>query len=232
MSNNIGQNCASIDKGEAWEPISQVIVKGDKHTYTSGTTTGRTIEVDCGIGTQTIADNLLAALSGYVYQPYDCKDALIKPSMELGQTISVGNVYSIVASMTIKGDMILAADVSAPSSGDVDHEYPYDEWKKTVDAKNIRHGGGGGTMDGEGITDNSITTDQTNQYINDGLAEAYYARDVFAGTVTANYGNFTHVRGNSTCVVAGTFTYKEHTAYWRKASTVTANDNYVLCYLV
>ena len=187
MANNIGQNCASIDKGEAWEPISQVIVKGDKHTYTAGTTTGRTIEVDCGIGTQTIADNLLAALSGYVYQPYDCKDALIKPSMELGQTISVGNVYSIVASMTIKGDMILAADVSAPSSGDVDHEYPYDEWKKTVDAKNIRHGGGGGTMSGEGITDNSLSTEQMDSGVNQSLSDADYSADVFAGSTTANY---------------------------------------------
>lgn len=187
MPNNIGQNCASIDKGETWEPISQVIVKGDKHTYTAGTTTGRTIEVDCGIGTQTIADNLLAALSGYVYQPYDCKDALIKPSMELGQTISVGNVYSIVASMTIKGDMILAADVSAPSSGDVDHEYPYDEWKKTVDAKNIRHGGGGGTMSGEGITDSSLSTDQMNAGINQSLSDADYSADVFAGSTTASH---------------------------------------------
>lgn len=230
MSNNIGQNCASIDKGEPWEPITQVIVKGDKHTYTSGTTTGRTIEVDCGIGTQTIADNLLAALSGYVYQPYDAKDALIKPSIELGQTISVGNVYSIVASITIKGDMILSADVSAPSSGDVDHEYPYDEWKKTVDAKNIRHGGGGGTMDGEGITDNSITTDQTNQYINDGLAEAYYARDVFAGTITAAYGKFT----NGTIKdlnVTSTLNYKYRTCQWKLASEATQHDYHVLCYL-
>ena len=229
MSNNIGQNCASIDKGDPWEPISQVIVKGDKHTYTAGTTTGRTMEVDCGIGTQTIADNLLSALSGYVYQPYDAKDALIKPSIELGQTISVGNVYSIVASMTIKGDMILAADVSAPSSGDVDHEYPYDEWKKTVDAKNIRHGGGGGTMDGEGITDNSITTDQTNGYINTGLSNAYYSADVFAGTVTASYGKFSYSTiGN---LSATTINYQSHACQWRKASDVTQYDRYVMCYI-
>ena len=229
MSNNIGQNCASINKGEPWEPISQVIVKGDKHTYTAGTTTGRTMEVDCGIGTQTIADNLLSALNGFVYQPYDAKDVLIKPSIELGQTISVGNVYSIVASMTIKGDMILAADVSAPSSGDVDHEYPYDEWKKTVDAKNIRHGGGGGTMDGEGITDNSITTDQTNGYINTGLSNAYYSADVFAGTVTADYGKFSH--GTIANLNATTINYQSHACQWRKASDVTQYDRYVMCYI-
>lgn len=233
MSNNIGQRVANIEAEQPWLPITQVKVKVDNsHTYTAGTTTGRTFEIDCPIGSQTIADNLLSVLNGYVYKAYEARDALIKPNIELGQSVSVGDVYSIVGNISIKGDMILSADLSAPSSGELDHEYPYDQWKKVVvDAKNIRHGGGHGTMSGKGITNNSITTDQTDEYINDGLAEAYYARDVFAGTVTANYGNFTHVRGNSTCVVAGTFTYKTHQAYWRKASTVTANDNYVLCYL-
>lgn len=185
--NNIGQRCASIDKGEAWQPISQVIVKGNKHTYTAGLATGRTIEVDCAIGTQTIANNLLSMLSGYVYQPFDAKDALVDPSIELGETISVGDVYSIVAKMTIRGGMILVADVSAPASGDVDHEYPYDEWKKTVDAKNIRHGGGGGTMSGEGITDNSLSTEQMDSGVNQSLSDADYSADVFAGSTTADY---------------------------------------------
>ena len=160
MSNNIGNKVADIKADQAWLPITQVKVKVDQsNTFTAGTTTGRTFEVECPIGSQAVADNLLAALNGYVYKAYEATDALIKPTIELGQSVSVGDVYSIVGGIHIKGDMILAANLSAPSSGDIDHEYPYDQWKRVmVDAKNIRHGGGHGTFSGAGITDNTIVS--------------------------------------------------------------------------
>ena len=158
MSNNIGNKVADIKADQAWLPITQVKVKVDQsNTFTAGTTTGRTFEVECPIGSQAIADNLLAALNGYVYKAYNATDALIKPTIELGQSVSVGDVYSIVGGIHIKGDMILAANLSAPSSGDIDHEYPYDKWKRIiVDAKNIRHGGGHGTVSGAAITDLTV----------------------------------------------------------------------------
>ena len=158
MSNNIGNKVADIKADQAWQPITQVKVKVDQsNTFTAGTTTGRTFEVECPIGSQAVADNLLAALNGYVYKAYEATDALIKPTIELGQSVSVGDVYSIVGGIHIKGDMILAANLSAPGSGDIDHEYPYDKWKRIiVDAKNIRHGGGHGTVSGAAITDLTV----------------------------------------------------------------------------
>ena len=158
MSNNIGNKVADIKADQAWQPITQVKVKVDQsNTFTAGTTTGRTFEVECPIGSQAVADNLLAALNGYVYKAYEATDALIKPTIELGQSVSVGDVYSIVGGIHIKGDMILAADLSAPSSGELDHEYPYDQWKRViVDAKNIRHGGGHGTVSGLAVTPETI----------------------------------------------------------------------------
>lgn len=162
MSNNIGQRVANIEAEQPWLPITQVKVNADdSHTYTAGTTTGRTFEVDCPIGSQAVADNLLSVLNGYVYKAYDARDALIKPNIELGQSVSVGDVYSIVGNISIKGDMILAADLSAPSSGELDHEYPYNQWKKVVvDAKNIRHGGRHGTVSGAAITPGTVGESQ------------------------------------------------------------------------
>lgn len=157
MSNNIGQRVANIEAEQPWLPITQVKVNAGDNTYTAGTTTGRTFVVDCPIGSQTIADNLLSVLNGYVYKAYEARDALIKPNIELGQSVSVGDVYSIVGNISIKGDMILAADLSAPASGELDHEYPYDEWKKVVvDAKNIKHGGRHGTVSGAAITPETV----------------------------------------------------------------------------
>lgn len=219
MSNNIGNRVADIKAEQAWEPITKVVVKVDDSTsYTAGTTTGRTFEVECPIGSQTIANNLLNALNGYVYKAYEATDALIKPTIELGQSVSIGGVYSIVGSIFIKGDMILAANLSAPSSGDIDHEYPYDQWKRVVvDAKNIRHGGGHGTVSGAAITPETVEDTQlaaeavtsakiavaavtsaaiaaaavTNaacdSTVNQSLADADFSADVFAGTATADY---------------------------------------------
>lgn len=225
MSNNIGQRVANVEAEQPWLPITQVKVKvGNSNTYTAGDTTGRTFEVECAIGSQTIANNLLTALNGYVYKAYTATDALIKPNIELGQSVSVGDVYSIVGGIVLKGDMILAADLSAPASGELDHEYPYDEWKKfVVDAKNIRHGGGHGTVSGAAITPETVTGEQlaaeavttakiaagsvTNTIcdaiVNQSLADADYSADVFSGAVTASYTKATNLYCSGRFVVNG-----------------------------
>ena len=57
MSNNIGQRVANIEADQPWLPITQVKVNAGDNTYIAGTTTGRTFEVDCPIGSQAVADN-------------------------------------------------------------------------------------------------------------------------------------------------------------------------------
>lgn len=232
MSNYyIGDNCSNISIDEPWAAVSQVAVKvDDNHIYYAGTTTGRTMNIDCPIGSQAIADSLLSIFNGFVYRAYDATDALIKPSLELGDAVSIGGIYSIVGGLHIEGDAIFAADISAPSSGDIDHEYPYDEFKRVVvAAKNIKHGGRYGTMHGSGITGHSLTTDETDENINQSLADADYSADVFAGAVTADYGKFSYSTiGNLSLT---TLNYKSHAAQWRLASDCVQYDRYVLCYI-
>lgn len=261
MSNNIGQKVADIKAEQAWQPITQVKVKVDNSTtYTAGTTTGRTFEVECAIGSQTVADNLLTALNGYTYKAYEATDALIKPTIELGQSVSVGDVYSVVGGIHIKGDMILAADLSAPGDGELDHEYPYDEWKRViVDAKNIRHGGGHGTVSGLAVTPEtinwvqlaqnavtstrlaiaaveswamaagSVTNAACDANVSQSLADADYSADVFNGVVTADYGKFSY--GTVGNLSCTTLNYKGHAAQWKLASDCVSHDRYVMCYV-
>ena len=232
MSNYyIGDNCSNISIDEPWAAVSQVAVKvDDNHIYYAGTTTGRTMNIDCPIGSQAIADSLLSIFNGFVYRAYDATDALIKPSLDLGDAVSIGGIYSIVGGLYISGDAIFAADLSAPSSGDIDHEYPYEEFKRVVvAAKNIKHGGRYGTMHGSGITGHSLTTDETDETINQSLADADYSADVFAGAVTADYGKFSYSTiGNLSLT---TLNYKSHAAQWRKVSDCVQYDRYVMCYI-
>lgn len=221
MSNHyIGDKCATITIEQPWLPVSQIKVKVDENTtYTAGTNTGRTMEVDCAIGSQTIADNLLAALNGYVYKAYNATDALIKPGMELGDAVSVGGVYSIVGGIYIRGDSILAANLSAPSSGDIDHEYPYEQFKKiVVAAKNIKHGGSYGTMHGSGISGHSISTSQTSSGINQSLADADYSADVFAGGVIAPY-----MKANA--MMTTTFSFNQTALSLKTKTVLDANSS-------
>lgn len=283
MSNNIGNKVADIKADQAWQPITQVKVKVDQsNTFTAGTTTGRTFEVECPIGSQAIADNLLAALNGYVYKAYEATDALIKPTIELGQSVSVGDVYSIVGGIHIKGDMILAANLSAPSSGELDHEYPYDQWKRIiVDAKNIRHGGGHGTFSGAGITDNTIvspkiaplaveaskiadgavegpkianwavtaakiadaavetpklydgavTNTKCSSTVNQSLADADFAGDVFAGDATASWTKVNKIMvtagGMLDIIGSATFKYGNTSISWKSKVVKDENGNNV-----
>ena len=232
MSNYyIGDNCSNISIDEPWAAVSQVAVKvDDNHIYYAGTTTGRTMNIDCPIGSQAIADSLLSIFNGFVYRAYDATDALIKPSLELGDAVSIGGIYSIVGGLYISGDAIFAADLSAPSSGDIDHEYPYDEFKRVVvAAKNIKHGGRYGTMHGSGITGHSLTTDETDESINQSLADADYSADVFAGVVTADYGKFSYSTSGNLSLT--TLNYKSHAAQWRLASDCVQYDRYVLFYI-
>lgn len=283
MSNNIGNKVADIKADQAWQPITQVKVKVDQsNTFTAGTTTGRTFEVECPIGSQAVADNLLAALNGYVYKAYEATDALIKPTIELGQSVSVGDVYSIVGGIHIKGDMILAADLSAPSSGELDHEYPYDKWKRImVDAKNIRHGGGHGTVSGAAITDltvvntkiaplaieaakiadgavegpkianwavtaakiadaavetpklydGAVTNTKCSSTVNQSLADADFAGDVFAGDATASWTKVNKIMvtagGMLDIIGSATFKYGNTSISWKSKVVKDENGNNV-----
>ena len=92
-----------------------------------GTMGARTIEIETPWATQEIADAALNAIGGYVYQPYEAAGALLDPAMELGDTVTVGGVTSVVATIATDFDAMCAADISAPSDEEVDHEYPYED---------------------------------------------------------------------------------------------------------
>lgn len=220
MSNYyIGDRCSNINIDDPWVPVSQVIVKvDDNHSYTAGTTTGRTMNIDCAIGSQTVANNLLSVFNGFIYRAYDATDALIKPNTELGDAVSIGGIYSIVGGLHIEGDAIFAADLSAPSSGDIDHEYPYNQWKKVVvDAKNIRHGGRHGTVSGAALTPATVTSDKID--IPDLLA-SIEALTIKATTITATI-QLVAPLANITYITCGAMNFDGDAVSWQSATVVT-----------
>lgn len=132
MPIRIDQNAATLETSPAFDPISRVTLivgtdeNGDEVSYTAGTDTGRELTAKCPWATQVIADNLLAALVGYVYQPFTAGDALLDPAAELGDEVIVGDITSQLGSIATTFDALYTADIEAPQDEEIDHEYPYE----------------------------------------------------------------------------------------------------------
>lgn len=122
----LGQNASDLDYDEKAAKISRVNLAVDiDHIYTSGDDTGRTLEVSCPWGSQAMADSILAKVSGIEYQPYEASDALLDPATEIGDGITLGGVYSVLAQSYVSLDKQCAANISAPYTDEIDDEYPY-----------------------------------------------------------------------------------------------------------
>ena len=128
MSNavNILRNMVSFDKAEQFDGYSKVIViVSDEIEYSTGTDTGRTLTLNCPWGNQEIANNILQSIKGFQYQPMTAGNALVDPSVEIGDGISANGVYSGVYSLETKFNSNLPTTVSAPADEELYEEHTY-----------------------------------------------------------------------------------------------------------
>lgn len=128
MSNsvNILRNMVSFDKAEQFDGFSKVvIIVSDEIEYSAGTDTGRTLTLNCPWGTQDIANNILQSIKGFQYQPMTAENALVDPSVEIGDGISANGVYSGVYSLETEFNSNLPTTVSAPADEELYEEHTY-----------------------------------------------------------------------------------------------------------
>lgn len=117
---------SDLDTGGQTLAISRVILTVDGETsYTSGDESGKTIEKSCPWGSQAMADRILASVKGVRYRPFTGTDGMLDLSAEVGDGITVGGVYSVLAQTDITFDRLCAADVSAPGANEATSEYSY-----------------------------------------------------------------------------------------------------------
>lgn len=122
----LGPNVSDLDTGEKTLAISRVILTVDGETsYISGDDSGKTLEKNCPWGNQAMADRILASVSGVRYQPFTGTDGMLDLAAEVGDAITVGGIYSVLAQTDITFDRLCAADVSAPGANEATSEYAY-----------------------------------------------------------------------------------------------------------
>lgn len=125
---HLDERTVDLDVGKTGNGYSKVILNvTDELFYEAGDDSGDTLEVTCPWGTQAIADSILNSVQGYRYQPYDISQAMIDPSAELGDAVSVGShdLYGGLYEQKTEFGKMCFASASAPNTEEAESEYPY-----------------------------------------------------------------------------------------------------------
>lgn len=136
----LGQRLGKFEPGLEHLPISRVDLLDENGDllHTAGDDTGRTLEAVHPDATQEMAESILASVRGFTYRPYEAQEALLDPAAELGDGITLGGVYSLLAHASTDYDALCLSDLEAPASDEIDEEYPYQDPLERLIQRNIQ----------------------------------------------------------------------------------------------
>ena len=129
-----------VSRFESYGPVRAVtgiaLAVDEDNEYRAGDETGYVMQIDCPYGSQAMAEDLLAALGGKSYIGYTAENAVMDPEAELGDGVTVGGIYSLLASRRLAFGAGHAAQIGAPGESDLDREYGAGEsLEKTIQRK-------------------------------------------------------------------------------------------------
>ena len=123
---NLRRSVSSLEKQDVFDGYTKVVISvSDDVEYSAGTDTGRTMTLVCPWGTQAMAEKLLSRVRGFQYHPFIASGAHLDPSVELGDGVTVGKVYSGVFTKDVSHGPLYTADVSAPGGEKINYQYEY-----------------------------------------------------------------------------------------------------------
>lgn len=97
--------------------------EGNNIEYRAGDETGTVLEISNEWGSQAQADAIYQKIRGFRYQPYKAAGSSIDPSAEIGDAVTISDIYSgIFVRQSTYGRSILT-DLEAPSKEEVEHEF-------------------------------------------------------------------------------------------------------------
>lgn len=150
-----------------------------------------------------------------------------------GFTISSNAIYNALSSLygTTTGVYIgtdgiaLGGKFRVTSNGDL--YATSGTFTGNVYANQIQVGGNAGYIEGSQVGYRTISTANTNDYLNGGVANGYYAGDVFSGAAVASAMTATSVGAGSWMYLYGSMLHKDSITY-TNSSGMTASKNIVV----
>lgn len=124
---SIASRLSHLDVSPQFMPYSKVMIHvSDDTVIETGDDTGRTLELDNPFGTQQMAEDILAKMRGFLYQPYEAQGAHLDPAAEIGDGVNMRGTYGGVYSRGRKFGRLMTADISAPHDEEINHEYQFE----------------------------------------------------------------------------------------------------------
>lgn len=96
---------------------------GNNIEYMAGDRTGTVLEITSEWGSQAQADAIYRKIRGFKYQPYKAGGTSIDPSAEIGDAVTVSDIYSGVFAKKTTFGRHIRTDLEAPSKEEVEHEF-------------------------------------------------------------------------------------------------------------
>lgn len=198
---------------------------GDDLYYSAGNSNGTVLELENPWATQTIANNILTAISGYQYRPMQADGALLDPAAELGDGISVNGVYSVLAKNDTTFGSLLVSDIAAPSDGELGHEYPYVSKQRRETQREIDKANSSLTIQLDEIK-GQVTDDQGNYTVvtikSDGLYVGGQSATLDGDNITSGTIGTTQIAGGA--ITTSKLGAEAVTAAKIKSGTITADE--------
>lgn len=129
---NLANRVGTLDISPQFSNYSKVRIlvgqndDGEDVVYEAGNDYGRTLEIENPFGTQAMANTLLQKLRGFQYQPFKADGALLDPAAEIGDGISVRNIYGGMYNRSREFSRLMKANIEAPQDEEIDHEFKYE----------------------------------------------------------------------------------------------------------
>lgn len=128
---DLGENAENVYPGMETLPFSRVELLNENGEIVGqageaeDAVIGRVLTAVNPEGTDAMAESIMGKIQGYVYYPFEAENAILTPAAELGDVVTVGGVTSVIAQETIYFDSLYTADIAAPTTDEVEDEYPY-----------------------------------------------------------------------------------------------------------
>lgn len=97
--------------------------EGNNIEYFAGDRSGTVLEITNEWGSQDQADAIYRKILGFKYQPYSAGGTSIDPSSELGDAVTVSDVYSGICTKRTTFGKSIRTDLEAPYTEEVEHEF-------------------------------------------------------------------------------------------------------------
>lgn len=208
MSNKIyvGKSAISVNRVSPFEPYSKVVIvvgedESTQRVYEAGDDSGLVLEISNPWGSQAVANNILAAISGFQYQPFSATGVLTDLSAELGDGITIDGIYSILASQTINFSSLSASDIEAPTDGEIEHEYSYESSSQREIKRRIK-ASANAVLE---VTDEAIRLKVSKGDISSEISAESGGVSIRGGRLTVESDNF-KLSGDGTVTASGSFT--------------------------